>query len=327
MKNIIPTTVAIIKDNLRSRTTVFFIIFFPLILGLIFSLISVTPQPHITVYVMGNNATQIATYLNTSKLFVGIVGGDPSLVRINQLVMFLNTTSRQIYYNQLESNYVPVLQSYIISFNQKPDFHQVEVMTKNTPVAYELSGIIGVLSLSNGMLGVTGVGSGYYRDKLIERLASSPLKDYEWIVSLMIYEVVITIMSTFIVLILGVVLGFLPLISLTFIGVLALATLMFSGLGTIVFGLSPKDKIAISNTVATVVVFPLMFISNAFFYPTEFPQLLRVFVNYQPVSIVNDIIRDLLIYDKLPNPIYFLVIVMLTFIFILVGSRLLKLRE
>ena len=326
MRNIIPTTVAIIKDNLRSRITVFFIIFFPLILGIIFSLITVTPQPHIIVYVQGENATEVASYLNSSKLFVGIVGGNPSLVKLNQQVMFLNTTSRKIYYNQLESNYVPVLQAYLSS-PHKDYFQAKELITRNTPVAYELSGVIGVLALSNGMLGITGVGSGYYRDKLIDRLASSPLKDYEWIVSLMIYEVVITVISTVVVLILGVILGFLPLISLSFIGVLALATLMFSGFGTIIFGLSPKDKIAISNTVASVIVFPLMFISNAFFYPNEFPAFFRPFVNYQPVSIVNDIIRDLLIYNETPNPVYFLVIVVLTLIFIALGSRLLRLRE
>jgi len=327
MRNIIPTTIAIIKDNLRSRTTVFFIIFFPLLLGIIFSLITVAPQPHITVYVQGNNATQIASYLNSSKLFIGIVGGNSSLVRLNQQVMFLNTTSKEIYYNQLESNYVPVLQAYVSSFPHNDSFKAEQLITKNTPVAYELSGIIGVLALSNGMLGVTGVGSGYYRDKLIDRLASSPLKDYEWIVSLMIYEVIITILSTIVVLILGIIMGFLPLLSLSFIGVLALATLMFSGLGTIIFGVSPKDKIAISNTVATVVVFPLMFISNAFFYPTDFPAFFRPFVNYQPVSIVNDIIRDLLIYNEVPNPLYFVVIIVLTLIFIAIGSRLLKLRE
>jgi len=237
MRNIIPTTVAIIKDNLRSRTTIFFIIFFPLLLGIIFSLITVTPQPRITVYVQGDNATQIASYLNSRKLFIGIVGGNPSLVRLNQQVMFLNTTSKEIYYNQLESNYVPVLQAYMSSFPHKDSLKAEQLITKNTPVAYELSGIIGVL---------------------------------------------------------------------------ALATLMFSGLGTIVFGVSPKDKIAISNTVATVMVFPLMFVSNAFFYPTDFPTFFRPFVNYQPVSIVNDIIRDLLIYNEIPNPLYFVVIIVLT---------------
>jgi len=327
MRNIIPTAVAIIKDNLRSKVTIFFVVFFPLLIATIFSLITISPQPHITVYVQGDNATQIASYLNSSKLFIGIMGGNPSLVKLNQQAMFLNLTSKEIYYNQLESNYVPVLQAYLSSYPQKDDFKAMELMTRNTPVAYEISGVIGVIALADGIQGVVGVASGYYRDKLIERLASSPLKDYEWVVSLMIYEVIITIISTVAVLILGIILGFLPLLTLSFIGVLALGTLMFSGLGTIIFGVSPKDKIAISNTVATVVVFPLMFISNAFFYPNEFPAFFRPFVDYQPVSIVNDIIRDLLIYNEVPNPLYFVTIIVLTLIFIAIGGRLLKLRE
>ncbi|BFH73682.1 ABC transporter permease [Sulfurisphaera javensis] len=327
MKNIIPTTIAIIKDNLRSPITVFFILFFPLVLAIIFSLITIAPQPHIMVYVSGENATKIASYLNESKLFIGVVGGNPTVVKLNQNVMFYNSTSKEVYYNQLEANYVTVFESYLMAMNKKDFFISQELITRNTPLAYEISGVIGVISLSNGILGITGVGSGYYRDKLIERLASSPIKDYEWVVSLMIYEVLITVMSTIVVLIFGIIFGFLPIISLSFIGILALATLMFSGLGAIIFGLSPKDKIAISNTVATVIVFPLMFISNAFFYVNEFPWFIRAFVNYQPVSIVNDMVRDVLIYNSLPTPIYFLIILFLTIIFIAIGSRLLRLRE
>ncbi|QIW23473.1 ABC transporter permease [Sulfolobus sp. S-194] len=327
MKKIIPTTVAIIKDNLRSPITVFFILFFPLVLATIFSLISVVPQPHIVVYVNGENDSEIALYLNQSKLFIGIVGGNPQLVKLNQQVMFYNSTSKKLYYNQLEANYVPVLETYLLSIHQKYLLSSYELITRNTPEAYEISGVIGVISLSNGILGITGVGSGYYRDKLIERLASSPLKDYEWVISLMLYEVLITIMSTIVVIVFGIIIGFLPIISLSFLGILALSTLMFSGLGAIIFGLSPKDKIAISNTVATVIVFPLMFISNAFFYVNEFPPFFRVFVSYQPVSIVNDMVRDILIYDKLPSLTTFFIIILLSVVFIGIGSRLLKLRE
>ncbi|BAB65607.1 ABC transporter permease [Sulfurisphaera tokodaii] len=327
MKKIIPTTIAIIKDNLRSPITIFFILFFPLVLAIIFSLISIVPQQHIVVYVNGKNDSEIASYLNQSKLFIGIVGGNPQLVKLNQQVMFYNSTSKKVYYNQLEANYVPVLETYLLSIHQKDLLSSYELITRNTPEAYEISGVIGVISLSNGILGITGVGSGYYRDKLIERLASSPLKDYEWVISLMLYEVLITIMSTIVVLIFGIIIGFLPIISLSFIGILALSTLMFSGLGAIIFGLSPKDKIAISNTVATVIVFPLMFISNAFFYVDEFPQFFRAFVSYQPVSLVNDMVRDILIYDKLPSPTIFFIIILLTAVFIGIGSRLLKLRE
>lgn len=327
MKNIIPTTIAIIKDNLRSPITVFFILFFPLVLALIFSLITIAPQPHITVYVNGINATEIASYLNESKLFSGVVGGNPELVKLNQNVIYYNSTSKEIFYNQLESNYIPVLESYLLSMKEKDVIVSQQLTTRATPIAYEISGVIGVLSLSNGLLGITGVGSGYYRDKLIERLASSPLKDYEWVISLMIYEVLITIMSTIAVLIFGIIVGFLPIVSISFIGILALGTLMFSGLGAIIFGLSPKEKIAISNTIATVIVFPLMFISNSFFYVNEFPSFIRLFVNYQPVSIINDMVRDVLIYNQFPNPLYIVVILLLTIIFVGIGSKLLKLRE
>lgn len=187
--------------------------------------------------------------------------------------------------------------------------------------------MIGVIALSNGIFGVTGVGSGYYRDRLVDRLASSPLRDYEWVLSLMIYEVLITILSSIVVLGLGLILGFTPVSILEFLGVLILSTLMFSGLGAIILGLTPKDKIFLANVVPTFIVFPLMFISNAFYSSSIFPSILGLIAEYQPVSIVNDVVRQAIVFNVLPNPIYLITIIILTLVFLGVGARLLKLRE
>ena len=328
MRNVIPTAVAIIKDNLRSRITLGFVIVFPLFLAFVFALLGQAFQPHVTVYVAGNNSQQLANYLNQSKLFTAYVGGNPSYVTYKDAI-FVNSTSRIIYYNQLLANYVPVLSSYINSYydHVKATFTSKQLYTRYTPVAYEISGIVGVIALSNGVFGVTGVGSGYYRDKLVERLASSPIRDYEWVLALMIYEVVITILSTITVLIVGAIMGFLPYFGLTFLAGLVLGTLMFSGLGAIILGLTPKDKVFLSNIVSNFIVFPLMFISNAFFSPSIFPSFIRIFAEYQPVSILNDAIRSTIIFGELPNPLYIVAILLLTLVFLGIGSRLLRLRE
>ncbi|BCU68972.1 ABC transporter permease [Stygiolobus caldivivus] len=328
MRNVIPTAVAIIKDNLRSRVTLGFVIVFPLILAFIFSLLGQAFQPHVSVYVAGEGSEGLASYLNQSRLFTAYVGGNVNYVKLND-VIFVNTTSKVIYYNQLMANYVPVLKTYISSYylHEQVPFTAQQTITKSTPVAYEISGVVGVIALSNGMFGVTGVGSGYYRDKLVERLASSPIRDYEWVLALMIYEVVITIISTLAILIVGALMGFLPDFGLTFLAGLILGTLMFSGLGAVILGLTPKEKIVLANIVANFLVLPLMFISNAFFSPSIFPSFLRLVAEYQPVSILNDIVRDTLVLGEIPNPVYVGTIFVLTLVFLGVGSRLLRLRE
>ncbi|AHC50884.1 ABC transporter [Sulfolobus acidocaldarius SUSAZ] len=328
MRNVIPTTRAIVKDNLSSRVTLGFVIFFPLILALVFSLLGNAFQPHATVYLTGENAQKVGKYVNASGLFTAYIGGSPSTVKYEP-VIFINLTSKNVYYNQLEQEYVPLLQSYLNSYytNQTSIFSSQLILTRNTPVAYEISGVIGVIALSNGIFGVTGVGSGYYRDRLVDRLASSPLRDYEWVLSLMIYEVLITILSSIVVLGLGLILGFTPVSILEFLGVLILSTLMFSGLGAIILGLTPKDKIFLANVVPTFIVFPLMFISNAFYSSSIFPSVLGLIARYQPVSIVNDVVRQAIVFNVLPDPIYLITIIILTMVFLGVGARLLKLRE
>ncbi|MDT7872600.1 MAG: ABC transporter permease [Sulfolobaceae archaeon] len=328
MRNVIPTAVAIIKDNLRSRVTLGFVIVFPLILAFIFSLLGQAFQLHIMVYVAGNNSGEIASYLNQSKLFIAYVGGNPNYVTLYNAI-FVNSTSKVIYYSQLTSNYIPLLKSYLSLYylHEQTPFTAQETITRATPVAYEISGVVGVITLSNGLFGVTGVGSGYYRDRLVERLASSPIKDYEWVLALMIYEVVITILSSIATLVVGALMGFLPDLGLPFLVGLVLGTLMFSGLGAAILGLTPKEKVFLSNIVANFLVLPLMFISNAFFSPSIFPSFLKVFAEYQPVSLLNDVVRATLVLGELPNPVYLGVIFILTVVFLGIGSRLLRLRE
>lgn len=187
--------------------------------------------------------------------------------------------------------------------------------------------MIGVVALSNGIFGVTGVAAGYYRDRLVDRLAVSPLKSYEWVLGLIIYEIVITMISIVPILLLGLAFGFLPLISLSFLAFLAISTLTFAGLGAVIFGLSPKDKIFVAQTVANILVFPLMFLSNAFFNLNAFPPILQPIVAYQPLSIINDVIRDLTVYDTLPSVFDVIYIAVLTIAFVYAGGRLMRLRE
>jgi len=172
-----------------------------------------------------------------------------------------------------------------------------------------------------------GVVSGYYRDRLVDRLAASPLQSWEWVVSLMIYEVVIVILSSVMILAVGLALGFIPVLDLSFVGVLVLGTLMFSGLGAVIYGLTPKEKMFVAEGVANVLVFLLMFVSNAFYSVSQFPLALREVAQFSPVSIINDMVRDIIIYQQ-PLELWQLgVIAILTVVFVAAGSRLLSLRE
>ncbi|AWR95869.1 ABC transporter permease [Acidianus brierleyi] len=328
MKNIFLTTKAIIKDNLNSKETWFFIIFFPIFLTLIFALgFGAGTQVHEFVII---NNSQVGKFINGSQLFTALYGNNEKEALLhNYIYVQIIKDNVSIYYPQDDKYLVPSLQALINQYyTNNSQIHYSSVLKYgNSYYEYIISGMIGVVALSNGIFGVTGVASGYYRDRLVDRLAASPLKSYEWVTSLVIYEIIITLISITPILALSLLFGFLPLIGLSFIGFLIISTLMFSGLGAIIFGLTPKDKLFVSNVAANVVTIPLIFLSTAFFSIYAFPSSLRVVVQYQPVSVIDSIIRDIIVYNVPPNPFYIIYVILGTLIFLALGSRLMKLRE
>ncbi len=328
MKNIFLTTKAIIKDNLSSKTTWFFIIFFPLFLTLIFALgFGAGTQVHEFVII---NNSQVGKFINDSELFTALYGNNEKEALLhNYIYVQITNDNVSIYYPQDDKYLIPSLQAIINQYyNNGTQIHYSSILKYgNSYYEYIISGMIGVVALANGIFGVTGVASGYYRDRLVDRLAASPLKSYEWVTSLVIYEIIITLISTAPILVLALLFGFLPLIGLSFIGFLIISTLMFSGLGAIIFGLTPKDKLFVSNVAANVITIPLIFLSTAFFSIYAFPPSLRSIVEYQPVSIIDSVIRDIIVYNTAPNLFYVVYIILSTLVFLAIGSKLMKLRE
>jgi ABC-2 type transport system permease protein len=328
MKRILLTIKAVIKDNLSSKATWFFIIFFPLFLTLIFALgFGAGTQVHQYVVV---NDQQLGKYINQSELFTALYGINEREALLRGYI-FVNATNEtvNIYYPQNDKYLVPSLEAIITGYYDKssPVNFNAHQSSANAYYVYVVSGMIGIIALSNGVFGVTGVASGYYRDKLIDRLAASPLRSYEWVVSLVIYEIVITLISTVPILLLSIAFGVIPIVGVAFLGFLVISTLMFSGLGAIIFGLTPKDKLFVANVAANVITIPLMFLSTAFFTIDAFPSILRPLVEYQPVSVIDAVIRDVMVYGRAPSLFDMFYIVLLTLAFIAVGSKLMRLRE
>ncbi|MCH4814261.1 MAG: ABC transporter permease [Saccharolobus sp.] len=331
MNRILLTVSALVKDNLRNRFVIFWIIIFPIIITLLFGLVfgGFSSYFHVTVAVEGDYG--LAKYLNTTEIFQGVTNVSLKYaVEHDYIYVKVNGSSFTIYTSKQNQEFVPVLESVIDEYYQKVnnthDFTVLQI-SGYTYYYYLISGIIGIISLSNGILSTIGVSASYFRDRIIERLATSPLKSYEWVISLIIYVIIITLISTAAVIILGILFGFIPIIGIEFLGFLVISTLLFGGLGAIIYGLTPKDKIFLSEIVANVLVFPLMFLSNAFFPPNVYPPIVRIFVEYQPLSVIITIIRDLIVYGVSPNPILVSIVFFFTVLFLYAGGRLLKLRE
>jgi len=105
-----------------------------------------------------------------------------------------------------------------------------------------------------------------------------------------------------------------------------LGTFVFAGLGAIIYGLTPKDRVFLANTVATVVTFPLMFASNSFYPSYVVPMPFRLFVEYQPLSLFNDVLRSVTL-GVPTSPYVAMGLVVGGLAMLGIGINMLKLRE
>lgn len=327
---ILLTLSALLKDNLRNRFVIFWVIVFPLLLTIIFALVFGGFSSYLHVGVITNNYG-LAKYINSSGLFYAIYGSNGRYA-ITHGFIYVNYSASEvkIIAPNSEEEFVKSLSALISTYQTSNDTTKavnIELVKGFSYYAYLISGMVGVVALSDGILGVIGVSAGYYRDRLVERLASSPLSSAEWSLSIILYTIVVTLISTALIFILGLLYGFYPIVSLEFLGTLVVSTLMFGGLGAIIYGLTPKDKIFLSEVVANVFVFPLIFLSNVFFSPLAYPPYVRPFIEYQPLSLVTTIIRDLVLYSQPPNIINTFALLVATIVFVGLGVRLLRLRE
>ncbi|BCU67064.1 ABC transporter [Sulfolobales archaeon HS-7] len=324
MRRVLLTAKAFILDNLRSRFTIFWIVIFPVVIFLLFLLIfgnMSTFSYH--VYVLGTNASTIVRELNALNIPSSV-----GRVNLNQepgILVIVNNSQIEVNYSTGLKLQAAGIYSYVkcLKLNKTPP---ISIGGKFSTGKYIATGMLGIIALTNGVFGIVGVASGYYRDGLTIRLASSPLSNIEWVLSYVIYELVITALSTLALLIFSAILGILPSLSPILILALLLGTIMFAGIGEFIFGLTPKDRIFIGESIATVLIFPLMFLSNSFYATSNFPIVVSTALQYMPVSAVNSIIRFSVFGGPFPT-ISLLEVVIIATIFILLGSKSMRLRE
>lgn len=327
MRRIIETTKVIIKDNLSSPFVIFWVILFPaILLGIFYAVFGgISTLYKVNVYVIGDY--NFTAFLNTSGIFNGINGGNVNLVeRGSGILVDFNNLS--IYYPPQYSSFIPSLKALISEYLHHDLNNFSEFSLGNyTYVSYLSTGVIGILIFSNGILGISGVVSSYYREKIVERLASTVLENYEWSISVILYEVIITFLSTIVIILMGLALGFRPNINFISILVILLGSIIASALGAIIYGISPKEKPFVSQTIAITIVFPLMLLSNSFLPEYSYPSIIRTFVEYQPISLLNSLLRETLLFGYSLDSVSLIALILFTALGIIISIFTLRLRE
>jgi ABC-2 type transport system permease protein len=171
-----------------------------------------------------------------------------------------------------------------------------------TYVNYLMAGILVQSAAFGATYTAIGVATDVSRG-IVDRFRSLPMISSAVLVGHTVSDLVRNGVSTLIMLLVGLLIGFRPNASFTdwlmVIGILGLFTFAFSWLSAII-GLIAKSVEAV-QWISFVFIFPLTFASSAFVPTDSMPTGLRVFAENQPVTQVINAIRSLLVGTPMGN--------------------------
>jgi ABC-2 type transport system permease protein len=241
-------------------------------------------------------------------------------------------------YDQSTSS-APVVQSIVMSIVDKLNFElskgveylAVEDLTIAPKrfgfIDFFIPGVIGMTAMTTSIFTSVSISARYKQNGIFHKLATTPLKRYEWILSRTIYNVLISYLGMAVMMLMGMaIFGMKMTLDAVSLLMVAMASLMFTGLGMIVarFVKDPDGADAAAN----VITFPMMFLSGTFFQLSQMPQFLQTIAQVLPLTYVNEGLRAAMIFGQTQQAIMnTALITVLGVVSIVVGSLITKWEE
>jgi len=194
-------------------------------------------------------------------------------------------------------------------------------------IDFLVPGLIGFAVLTSPMFALVNVSSTYKRDKIFRALSLTPLTKAEWLLSKIIWYILMTMIS-FVLMVATGIFAFGAHISLTpdVVPFIILGPLMFVSLGMLVgvASNSPESAAVVGN----LVTFPMMFLSGTFFQVSAMPMYLQGVAHVLPLYYVIDGLTDVMIYGNYGAALYDLgVLVVIAVVFFTLAVRFFEWRE
>jgi len=164
-------------------------------------------------------------------------------------------------------------------------------------IEFFIPGLIGLTVMTSAVFGSIADENEYRQKGIIRKLSTTPITRAEWILSTMIYQLFLAAISTVLVLAVGFIAFGAWLLIDIFVPVIVVATAFaFSGLGMLL-GRFAKDAQS-SAALANVITFPMMFLSGSFFPMEQMPAFLQSFAKVLPLYYVNEGMRQSMIFGN-----------------------------
>jgi ABC-2 type transport system permease protein len=195
-------------------------------------------------------------------------------------------------------------------------------------VDFLIPGLIGFSILVNPMFSLVNISSDYKKNKLFKQLSLTPLTKMEWLISKIIWYIVLSTLSFLLMVGVGV-LAFGAHITLTvwLIPFMLLGPMLFASLGMLVGTVTKNPETA--GVIGNIVTFPMMFLAGTFFPISAMPMYLQQVAHILPLFYVTEGLNNVMVYGNIVwgAIIDIAVILVITAVIFALAVKLFKWRE
>ncbi len=191
-------------------------------------------------------------------------------------------------------------------------------------IDFFMPGVIGMTAMTTSIFSAVAISSRFKENGVFHKLATTPLKRYEWILSRTIFNILVSYLGMVVMLVLGLfVFNMKITVDAVSLLMVAMASLLFTGIGMIIarFVKDPDGADAAAN----VITFPMMFLSGTFFELSQMPEFLRTIATVLPLTYVSEGLRASMIFGQAEQAIFNTILVsIMGVVSIIVGSLITK---
>jgi ABC-2 type transport system permease protein len=194
-------------------------------------------------------------------------------------------------------------------------------------IDFFVPGLIGMTLMTTGIFGAIGWNTRNRELGILKKLATTPLSKLEWIIGVVLFELVMCAISTVVILTVGVLVFDLRVLpSIYSIILIAAGAITFPGMGMVIARFVKETDSA--DAAANAITFPMMFLSGSFFPLEMMPEFLREIAKVLPLTYLSEGLRDSMVYGNASSALYNTAIVLVVgIVFIIIGSLITNWRE
>jgi ABC-2 type transport system permease protein len=201
------------------------------------------------------------------------------------------------------------------------------VSEKYGNIDYFVPGLIGMTIMTTGIFGAVGWNTRNRELGILKKLATTPLSKFEYIIGVVLFELVMCAISTAAILAVGVLIFDVTILPSIYSIILIVAgAITFPGIGMVIARFVKETDSA--DAAANAITFPMMFLSGTFFPLEMMPEFLREFAKVLPLTYLSEGLRDSMVYGNASSALYnTLIVLVVGIVFIAIGSVITNWRE